>query len=98
MKGSTLPPRFRSGRLMATPAARATLQEHGISLLSLVARHVSGDFGHISFADSQANEQAIELGGRILSSYPVVLGSDLRVWVITEADRSSTCVLMPDDY
>lgn len=45
MKASRLPTRFRSGRAMATPAALATLQEHNITPLSPVARHVSGDFG-----------------------------------------------------
>ena len=98
MISSALPTRFQTGRLIATPAALATLLEHNITPLSLVTRHVSGDFGHISHDDRQANEHAIEHGGRILSSYQLETVSTLCVWVITEADRSSTCVLMPDDY
>lgn len=101
MISSALLTRFQTGRLFATPAALAALAaplEHNITPLSLLTHHVSGDFGHISHADLQANEHAIEHGGRILSSYQLEPGCALCAWVITEADRSSTCVLMPDDY
>ena len=97
MISSALPTRFQTGRLIGTPAALATLPEYNITPLSLVTRHVGGDFGHISHDDPQANEHAIEHGGRILSSYQLEPGCALCAWVITEADRSSTCVLLPDD-
>ena len=101
MISSALLTRFQTGRLFAAPAALAALAaplEHNITPLSLLTHHVSGDFGHISHADRQANEHVIEHGGRILSRYQLEPGSALWVWVITEADRPSTCMLMPDDY
>ena len=93
MISSALPTRFQTSRLIAPSAALATLPKHNITLLSLVTRHVSGDFGHISHADRQANEHAIKHGGRILSSHQLESESDCRIRIITEADRPSTCVL-----
>lgn len=63
--------------------------------LNLVARHVSGDFGDVCAEDAEMNREAVTLGGRILSSYLV---GEQKVWVITEADRSLTTVLLPSDY
>jgi hypothetical protein len=87
---------FKLGRVVATPAAIELLESAGVAIWSLVARHVSGDFGHVDADDRRANEDAIRHGGRVLSSY--VLPNNEKVWVLTEADRSSTCVLTPDCY
>ena len=87
---------FKLGRLVATPPAISLLETVGVSIWSLAARHVAGDFGDVDEHDRRANEDAIRHGGRILSSY--VLPNDEKIWVLTEADRSSTCVLLPTDY
>lgn len=87
---------FKLGRLVATPPAISLLESSGVSIWSLVVRHVAGDFGDVDADDRQANEDAIRHGGRVLSSY--VLPNDEKVWVLTESDRSSTCVLTPDCY
>jgi len=87
---------FKLGRVVATPAALAALEAAGVGAMSLVCRHVAGDFGEVDAHDRRANEDAIRTGERILSSYTLTSGEKL--WVITEADRSSTCVLCPDDY
>ena len=86
---------FKLGELAITPAARGTLDKHSVYAFELFGRHVHGDFGDLCDEDKAANTVAIEAGDRILSSYR--LGSD-KVWVITEADRSVTTILMASDY
>jgi len=86
---------FQLGALVATPAAMALLGEAVGGALSLVARHVSGDFGNVCAEDAERNREAVTRGDRILSSYLV---GEQKVWVITEADRSLTTVLLPSDY
>jgi hypothetical protein len=62
----------------------------------LLARHAQGDWGDLSEGDRQANSQTLQDGSRILSAFQTKTGR--RLWVITEADRSSTCLLLPDEY
>jgi hypothetical protein len=62
----------------------------------LLLRHQFGDWGSVPSEDADANREAIETGCRILSSY--YLNPDERVWIITEADRSVTTLLLPDEY
>ena len=88
-------PRFKLGALVATPGALKILEKAGVPVWSLVSRHVSGDFGEVDEHDRQANEDAIASGERILSAYTV---AGERVWIITEADRSSTCTLLASEY
>ena len=91
--------RFNLGSLAATPAALAALQLHGIEPLSLLARHAGGDFGDLDADDLAANEEAIAVGFRVFSAYRLAGTSDApRVWVITEADRSATTLLLPTEY
>jgi hypothetical protein len=85
-------PRFPLGTTVATPAAMAL----GIDLASYMHRHHCGDWGDLCDEDKQANEEALELGLRILSHYK--LGGCRRIYIITEADRSSTCILLPEEY
>lgn len=67
--------------------------------MTLLARHAFGDWGDLCEDDCEANEQAVALGGRVLSSYEVGVGPNAaKVWVITEADRSSTCCLLAEEY
>lgn len=85
-------PRFPLGTTVATPAAMAL----GIDLASYMRRHHCGDWGDLCDEDKQANEEALKLGLRILSHYK--LGGGRRIYIITEADRSSTCILLPEQY
>ena len=87
--------RFALGRIVATPAALALLHRTHSSALAYVMRHASGDFGALSEEDREANETAIREGLRVLSAYEV--GGE-RLWIITEADRSATTLLLPSDY
>lgn len=86
---------FELGRLVATPGALELLQSLGINPLQLLARHATGNWGQVSEADWQANERALQDGSRIFSAYEV---QGQKIWIITEADRSSTCLLLPDEY
>lgn len=87
-------PKFSLGKLYATPGALEALHAAGHPLT--VARHAQGDWGDLGPEDRAANDEALRTGGRIFSSYDLPGGG--RVWVITEADRSSTTVLLPDEY
>lgn len=93
-------PLFELGRVVATPGALALLAQHGVEPLSLLQRHVSGDWGTVSNADARANDEAVHGGTRLLSSYPLMgnTGGDSVIWTITEADRSSTTLLKPSEY
>ncbi len=88
--------RFELGVCVSTPGALEVLGLAGISPLSLLKRHVSGDWGELDAHDRRANEAALRHGTRLLSSYPLATGE--KVWIITEADRSSTCLLLPEEY
>jgi hypothetical protein len=94
---------FALGRIVATPAAMDLLQAFRFSPLRLLARHVRGDWGDVDGDDAEMNRRALILQMRILSVYTlkrVVDGQPRseKVWVITEADRSVTTMLVPDDY
>ena len=89
-------PRFQLGKVVATPGAIEALNEAQTSAWELLSKHVSGDFGDVDADDRQSNLDAIKDGERILSAYK--LKTHERLWVITEADRSSTCILRPDEY
>ena len=86
---------FELGSVVATRAALAYCEKHQVNPLSLLGRHMGGDWGDIDEKDVVANAAAILHGLRVFSSYKVGNG---KVWVITEADRSSTCLLLPEDY
>ena len=87
---------FPLGRLSATPRALEALALAGQSPESFLRRHVAGDWADLSDDDRRANVQALKAGGRILSAYVTILGE--RLWIITEADRSRTTILRPDEY
>ncbi len=89
-------PRFRTGRPVMTAAAQSILERAGISPTSLLARHISGDWGELGTVDWLQNELALLLGKRLLSSYTIP-GYE-KVGIITEADRSVTTVMLPSDY
>lgn len=87
--------RFELGAVVATPGALEELARAGVSPLSLIRRHASGDWGDLDAHDRRENERSVKNGWRILSSYPV--GAE-KVWILTEGDRSSTCLLLPSEY
>lgn len=84
------------GVVVATPRALEVLGSLEISPTELLERHASGDWGDIPPEDALENEYGLKHGFRVLSSYPLPSGE--RVWIITEADRSSTCILLPSEY
>lgn len=88
-------PLFGLGQVVATPAAIEFCEVNAVHPLTYVRRHCLGDFGDLDREDIAANTQAIKSGARVFSSYYV---GTSKVWVITEADRSSTCVLLPEEY
>lgn len=84
------------GRIVATPGALNALQAACMDAGQLLAKHQRGEWGQIDSGDVGLNEESLRTGGRLLSVYPLPTGSTL--WVITEADRSATTLLLPEDY
>jgi len=93
---------FRLGQIVATPAALRALEQSGESASHFLRLHAALDPGTLDADDQKANERAIAHEGdldqqeRVFSAFKTKLGE--KIWVITEADRSSTCVLLPEDY
>ncbi|WP_186140933.1 hypothetical protein [Burkholderia gladioli] len=89
-------PRFKLGRILATPGALEVIADARVSIVDLLIKHLRGDWGDLSDSDRQQNEQAIVAGQRIVSNY--VLAGGTTVLVITEADRFATTLLLPGEY
>lgn len=87
-------PKFALGEVVATAQAMATLT--GADMQLALQRHVSGDWGRVGKEDREANEQSLLNSTRLLSIYQSSTG--VKFWIITEADRSATTVLLPSDY
>src|SRR4051812_32144859 len=83
--------KFSPGKIVATPGAARALGEAAMDPTELLARHMRGDWGEVDKDDAQENELSLREGFRILSSY--TLGTGVKIWVITEADRSVTTFL-----
>lgn len=88
--------KFPLGRIVATPGALAALQAAGQQPHEFLVRHMSGDWGDLSEEDRQENELSVRESFRILSAYHTRLGET--IWVITEADRSMSTLLLPQEY
>ncbi len=88
---------FDVGAVVATPGALEALAEARVPPLTLLRRHASGDWGELDAHDRGENTKSLKHGWRLLSSYRVG-ENGAKVWIITEADRSSTCVLLPSEY
>lgn len=82
------------GQIVATPNALAHVP--GPEIAQALARHQSGDWGELDKHDREANDTALQDGSRLLSAYRSKAGE--KFWIITEADRSATTILMPEDY
>jgi hypothetical protein len=89
-----MPPKFSLGQLVATPGALDVLAEE--SFWPYIRRHASGDWGDVCDEDKAENELSLKHGFRLLSAYTLPSGD--RIWIITEADRSSTTILLPEEY
>jgi len=94
-------PLFPLGRSLSTPGALAALEEAGVSPASLIARHVTGDWGDLCDDDKGLNDESVRNGSRILSAY--ILPTKAKVWLITEAaddqgQRAATTILLPEEY
>ncbi len=87
-------PLFELGQVVSTPGALSTLTRQDME--KALARHHQGDWGEVGRHDWRANEEALTEGFRLFSVYRTEEGE--KFWVITEADRSSTCVLLPEEY
>jgi hypothetical protein len=86
---------FAVGQIVATPGAHKLIQENNIDWFELVYRHVTGNWGDLDDEDKQENDLSVKKGYRILSAYG---RGQSRLWIITEADRSVTTILRPDEY
>lgn len=88
--------RFQVGRLYTTPGALSACIAAGVSGWAYIERHQAGDWSEMDPEDQQANELAVRDGSRVFSRYTLPGGE--RIWIITEADRASTTVLLPSEY
>ena len=95
MSLSSLPTaKFRLGRIVMTHSVMNSLSEEDI--FTAIRRHQSGDWGDVCEEDRAANDRASVEGTRLLSKYHTAQG--VTFWIITEADRSATTILLPEDY
>src|SRR5258706_15598205 len=89
-------PLFPAGQIVATPGALALLEQANQSPLEFPPRHLRGDWGDLCQDDKTENELSLKYGFRLMSSYQVT--DTERLWIITEADRSVTTLLLPAEY
>lgn len=88
--------KFSPGSIVATPGALEAFRASGEEPLPFLQRHLTGDWGELDEHDCRENELSFEHGWRILSCYRLSDGT--RIWIITEADRSVTTLLLPEEY
>lgn len=86
---------FEAGEFYITAGVDALVKDSRVELLQLLARHMNGDWGDVCEEDKQSNNEALLHGNRLLSSYSLCKET---VWIITEADRSATTILLPSEY
>ena len=86
--------KFELGRVVITRNALNTLVAESVQVA--LARHAMGDWGELCEEDRTANERALTTGERLFSAYHDLKG--VKLWIITEANRSATTVLLPEDY
>lgn len=88
--------RFPLGQIVATPGALEALEQAGGNSTTLLRRHLAGDWGEVDEDDRRENERSLADGCRLLSAY--TLSNGTKLWIITEADRSATTLLLPSEY
>jgi hypothetical protein len=89
-------PLFPLGRVVTTPAALAAITRANQTPDAFLPRHERGDWGDVCDDDKRENNRAVGAGNRVLSAYETATGE--RLWIITEADRSATTLLLPEEY
>ncbi len=87
---------FKLGQLLATPGALRAVEEAGDDLMFLLSRHARGDWGTVGKEEWRANDRALVEDTRLFSAY--LLKDGTKVWIITDADRAATTVLLPEEY
>lgn len=87
---------FPLGQTLATPGALEALSRAGQPPDEFLARHERGDWGDLCDEDREENELSLKAGFRLLSAYELKTG--VKIWVITEWDRSATTMLLPEEY
>ena len=87
---------FALGQVVVTPGALRALQKAEQEPREFLGRHINGDWGAVSEDDKRENEYSVQHGFRILSAYTTSAGDRIRI--MTEADRSTTTILLPDEY
>ena len=88
--------KFSLGQVVSTPGALDALARAGQEPWGFIGRHVVGDWGELDEQDRRENELSVKEGFRILSAY--TLSDGTKIWIITEADRSATTILLPEEY
>jgi hypothetical protein len=88
--------KFGPGSVVATPGALEAFRASGESPLTFLQRHLAGDWGDLDEHDTRENELSLQHGWRILSAY--TLSTGVKIWIITEATRESTTILLPSEY
>jgi hypothetical protein len=86
------PPRFRHGRVIMSSRVSDLVQQGRLNVQSYLQRHLSGDWGEVSARTLQANEAALRTKEALFSAYAI--DSELKLWIITEADRTVTTLLI----
>jgi hypothetical protein len=89
-------PLFPAGQIVATPGALALLERANKSPVEFLTRHLRGDWGDLCRDDKDQNELSLKYGFRLMSSYQVM--DTEKLWIMTEADRSVTTLLLPAEY
>lgn len=89
-------PLFPPGQIVATPGVLALLEQTSRSPMEFLSRHLRGDWGDLCEEDKAENELSLKSGYRLMSSYPIT--DTEKLWIITEADRSVTTLLLPEEY
>lgn len=89
-------PKFVLGQIVSTPGALEALDRTREGPFTFIARHVRGDWGDLDHEDRRENERSVDAGDRIFSAYHLKDGT--KIWIITEADRSATTILLPEEY
>lgn len=86
--------KFPLGRIVATPGVLDAIAKEDMG--AALQRHSQGDWGELDKYDALSNDHSLETGGRLLSAY--CSSQDVKFWIITEADRSTTTLLLPSEY
>jgi len=87
---------FPFGKIVATPGALDVIEQEQVDAVALLRRHLSGDWGDLDAEDKAVNDRALRDGERVMSNYKLPSGKN--IYIVTEADRSLTTYLLPEDY